>query len=158
MLSSTPKELSEPLQLDLAEVIAKYHLNNKHSLRKENLESYALVVTSLFKHERKENYNIEKGGDRKNPGREIANKIGNLKQRKRKRDNKENEYQRNIQYYNHEPEKIQKRKVLQNGMLNEDPWAVVLEQWKCSFDVRKTELLSGQKADHFIVHYPSLHC
>lgn len=46
-------ELSEAKQLELAGIIAKYHLNTKCKLRTEDLETYALAVTSLFKFERK---------------------------------------------------------------------------------------------------------
>ncbi|XP_065073049.1 uncharacterized protein LOC135697363, partial [Ochlerotatus camptorhynchus] len=154
-------ELSEAKQLELAGIIAKYHLNTKSKLHTEDLEIYALAVTSLFKHEQKENYFIQRSGDRKNHGGKITNKIGNLKQRKRKRETKENEYQTNKQ-------KIVDTETAINAeaegaaewlMLNGDPWAVVLEQWKRSHDVRKPDLLSAKSIRVLTTyqHYKSQH-
>lgn len=53
MQRSNVGELSEAKQLALAGIIAKYHLATHNKLRAEDLERYALAVTSLFKSERK---------------------------------------------------------------------------------------------------------
>ncbi|XP_058443678.1 uncharacterized protein LOC131425641 [Malaya genurostris] len=149
-------ELSEAKQLELSSIIAKHHINSKNKLLTEDLRTYALAVTSLFKFERSENYFIPRDGDRKNHGGKIANKIGNLKQRKRKRETKENEYQ------------VTKRTLIdpQNKQnedaedaaewlkLNSEPWTVVLDQWKISYAVRKRDLLSRKRIPHLFKTYP----
>lgn len=45
-------ELPEPLQLELAEVVAVYHLSHRQRLRTEDLETYALAICTLFKKEK----------------------------------------------------------------------------------------------------------
>ncbi|XP_058817512.1 uncharacterized protein LOC131680819 [Topomyia yanbarensis] len=50
---STLGELSEAKQLALAGIIAKYHLATKDQLRVDDLERYALAITTIFKSERK---------------------------------------------------------------------------------------------------------
>lgn len=57
-------ELSEAYQLKLSEVIAKFHISQCKKTTANDLESYSLAVTTLFKSERKVNDNqkvISKG-------------------------------------------------------------------------------------------------
>ncbi|XP_055543947.1 uncharacterized protein LOC129729414 [Wyeomyia smithii] len=85
-------ELSEAKQLQLAGIIAKYHLKLNKKLTSDDLQNYSLAVVTLFNKEKQENYYIPRGGDRKNAGGKIANKIGNLRQRKRKNDMREEQH------------------------------------------------------------------
>lgn len=51
MHKSTFGELSEAKQLTLAGIIAKYHLARKTKLLANDVERYALTITTLFKFE-----------------------------------------------------------------------------------------------------------
>lgn len=46
-------ELSEAKQLQLAEIVANYHLSLNKKLQSDDLERYALTITTLFKSEKK---------------------------------------------------------------------------------------------------------
>ncbi|XP_062535305.1 uncharacterized protein LOC134204514 [Armigeres subalbatus] len=153
-------ELSEAKQLELSSIIAKHHLSTRSKLLTEDLRTYALAVTTLFKFERLENYFISRSGDRKNHGGKIANKIGNLKQRKRKRETKENEYQATKQSANdcQPPRNAEAEEAAEWLLLNTDPWSVVLERWKISYEARKDDLLSQKRITRILTTYPQYRC
>lgn len=50
-------ELAEAKQLQLAGIVAKYHLIHREKLRAEDLQTYALAICTLFKSERQVNNN-----------------------------------------------------------------------------------------------------
>ncbi|XP_058814155.1 uncharacterized protein LOC131678034 [Topomyia yanbarensis] len=153
-------ELSETKQLELASIISKYHLNNIKKLLSGDLRTYALAVTSLLKFERLENYFIPRSGDRKNHGGKIANKIGNLKQRKRKREAKETEYQATKHTtIDPQPERnTDAEQAVEWLILNSEPWAVVLDKWKTSYDARKNNLLMRKRILQIFTTYPQYKC
>ncbi|XP_055526355.1 uncharacterized protein LOC129719035 [Wyeomyia smithii] len=142
-------ELSEAKQLSLADIIAKYHLAKEKKLRSGDLERYASAITSLFKFERKESYYLPRGGDRRNHGGKIINKIGNLKQKKRKLEEREEEHLKKIQADKQtgcedfvSQQSIEAYEWL---ALNEAPWSAVIDKWSVSHDYRK-KLLGQRKS------------
>ncbi|XP_055632689.1 uncharacterized protein LOC129773137 [Toxorhynchites rutilus septentrionalis] len=153
-------ELSEAKQLVLSSIIAKHHLNTRKKALTEDLRTYALAVTSLFKFERLENYFIPRSGDRKNHGGKIANKIGNLKQRKRKCEAKENAYQASTQTTidSQSTRDVAAEEAAEWLMLNSEPWSVVLERWRVSYEARKGHLLSRKCITKIFTTYPQYKC
>ncbi|XP_058464405.1 uncharacterized protein LOC131438408 [Malaya genurostris] len=128
-------ELSEAKQFQLAGVIARYHLGQCKITKKELLENYVRVITTLFPHEKAVNYYIPRNGDRKNFGGKVANKIGNLKQKKRKSDAKEEEHRKKIKCKKPidtltDPEV---QVATEWSKFNSEPWSTVLEMWPKAF-------------------------
>lgn len=155
-------ELTEAKQNQLAGLIAKYHLIHRGKLRAEDLQTYALAICTLFKSERQENYYIARGGDRKNHGGKIANKIGNLKRKKRKSDAVEEEHAKafkragtSIDTVDHDEKSVQAYEWLK---LNTEPWTTVTDKWPLSITQRKPYLrsyLSVPKLFTLFPHYKS---
>ncbi|XP_055543334.1 uncharacterized protein LOC129728887 [Wyeomyia smithii] len=157
-------ELSEAKQLSLADIIAKYHLAKEKKLRSDDLERYASAITSLFKFERKESYYLPRGGDRRNHGGKIINKIGNLKQKKRKLEEREEEHLKKFQADKQTgcENFVSQQSIEAYGWLalNEAPWSAVIDKWSVSHDYRK-KLLGHRKSIIKILkacpHYKSSH-
>ncbi|XP_062537619.1 uncharacterized protein LOC134205928 [Armigeres subalbatus] len=78
--------LSDGRQLELAQIIAEWHLEHRKKLYEDNLKSYAKTITLLFRNEKLESYYLPKGGDKKNPGGKIYNKVNTIKSKLRKRE------------------------------------------------------------------------
>lgn len=147
-------ELSEPKQQQLAEIVANYHISLHRNLRSEDLENYSLAITTLFKSEKKESYYIPRGGDRKNPGGKIANKIGNLKQKKRKEEAREDEHVKKLKPSS-APQKVQAvNEGTQWLILNVQPWSTVLDKWPVSFSFRQPLLQKQKSAAKLLQKFP----
>ncbi|XP_058820798.1 uncharacterized protein LOC131682991 [Topomyia yanbarensis] len=148
-------ELSDAKQLQLAGIIARHHLTLKKKLSSEDLQTYSLAVITLFKSERKENYYLPRGGDRKNPGGKIANKIGNLKQSKRKSDLKEDQHAKQLKFSAdasiQHPGLSDAAKWL---MLNQQPWSAVLDRWAASYSNRKQYLRNSKSVPKLLKDFP----
>lgn len=95
-----------------------------------------------------ESYYLPRGGARRNHGGKIVNKIGNLKQKKRKSEIKEDQHLKKIK-----PEEptdgkteISQQSIEANEWLalNDTPWSTVLDKWSISFESRK-QLLGNKK-------------
>ncbi|KXJ76739.1 hypothetical protein RP20_CCG009069 [Aedes albopictus] len=147
-------QLSDSKQLQLAEIVAKYHLTHREKLHREDLETYALAICTLFKSEQKVNYLY-----RKNYGGKVANKIGNLKKKKRKANSSEEEHtktlKRNIPsdvaVELHDEKSIQAYEWL---MLNIEPWTTVGDKWPLSFSKRQPLLASHSAVAKVFTHFP----
>lgn len=103
----------------------------------------------------KENYFICRGGDRRNHGGKIANKIANLKQKKRKTENKELLHAESLK-----SPKLQvagdpvEHEAVEWLHLNQEPWDTVLHKWPLSFDHRKQYLKSCNLVGRLFSAYP----
>ncbi|XP_058453812.1 uncharacterized protein LOC131431884 [Malaya genurostris] len=149
-------ELSETKQLELAGIIAKYHLISKKKVQTEQLETYTLAICTLFQSERQENYYISRGGDRRNPGGKIANKIGNLKQKKRRIDVREAEYAktRKLTASRELPLDSTTNEAVNWLELNGEPWNTVLEKWSVSAAHRRQYLKNRKFTLKLLNLYP----
>lgn len=103
-----------------------------------------------------ENYFICRGGQRRNHGGKIPNKISNLKQKKRKSEVREREhlklYDIATEFKNPiDPIAIEAADWL---ALNFDPWSVVLDKWTSSFLVRRPLLRKEEFLAKLISTYP----
>lgn len=103
----------------------------------------------------KENYYICRGGDRRNHGGKIANKIANLKQKKRKIDHKELEHAKTLKSSSiSQPEQDPiEQKAVQWLRLNQEPWETVLHKWPQSFNHRKPNLQSFNQVERLFSCY-----
>ncbi|XP_062540848.1 uncharacterized protein LOC134208897 [Armigeres subalbatus] len=130
-------ELSTGRQYELAGIIAEWHLTNRTRLLQEDLEEYAVAVTSVFQSEKKETYYLERGGSKRNPGGIVYNKICNLRAKSRKRDKSENEYAKRIRTGTDVTKSNTVSALSMNWLqLNDGPWATILDKWKESFPSR----------------------
>ncbi|XP_055532800.1 uncharacterized protein LOC129722941 isoform X2 [Wyeomyia smithii] len=137
--------LSERRKLELAGIVAEWHLSRKNKTREEDLAKYAKSIVLLFKNERQNDYYLPKGGDKKNPGGKIYNKINTIRTQCRKRkldDEKQAEINKDTGVY------CEKRSANDTSIeesenwlkLNDGPWSTVLDKWKASFLKRKDYL------------------
>ncbi|XP_062534538.1 uncharacterized protein LOC134203688 [Armigeres subalbatus] len=149
-------ELSDAKQLRLAHIIADYHLKTHQKVKTEDLENYSSCIITLFESERKENYYIPRGGDRKNSGGKIFNKINNLKQKKRKEEFNEKRHLKVLRIDAEEDFKPTEEALSAEEWLslNNEPWSVVLEKWVTSADTRKKYLQSQQSIPKLFSLYP----
>lgn len=106
-----------------------------------------------------ENYYIARGGDRRNPGGKIANKIGNLKKKKRRADAKEDEYAKTLKRdlpcdvpTNENDQKcIEAYEWL---VLNQEPWSTVTDKWPVSISKRNPYLRSHSAVPRLFMLFP----
>ncbi|XP_058443690.1 uncharacterized protein LOC131425651 [Malaya genurostris] len=136
--------LSERRQLELAGILAQWHLQNKKKLVENDLRKYAQVITILLKYEKEDTYFLPRNGDKKNPGGKIYNKICNLKTKFRKR--KIDDLNHLQKYSNSGNIRQDNSFELNQGTAwealewlnhNDGPWSTVLDMWKASFSLRK---------------------
>ncbi|XP_062557162.1 uncharacterized protein LOC134222025 [Armigeres subalbatus] len=94
-----------------------------------------------------ENYFIPRGGDRRNIGGKIANKIGNLKQKRRRNDVREEAHLKKLKPDESGEDTVDEmsREAEEWLALNNSPWSTVLDKWNASFTSRK-RLLSNRKS------------
>lgn len=131
--------LSERRQQELAEFVAQWHLSNKKKLVEADLQKYSWSVTSLFENEKVESYFLPRGGDKKNPGGKIYNKINTLKtrDRRRRRDDEQHNKTTNLKQRNDSVKYDEAvRDALQWLQVNDAPWTTVLDRWKTSYPTR----------------------
>ncbi|KAL1376217.1 hypothetical protein pipiens_017024, partial [Culex pipiens pipiens] len=128
-------ELSESRQNKLVKIIAEYHCNQKSKLTKSDLELYTLALTTLLPNEKENTYFIHRGGDRKNHGGKIANKIGNLKQAAKKDQGKENAHANSLNGISGGESEDEEDICAETKWLlaNCVPWTTVLDRWPASF-------------------------
>ncbi|XP_058445907.1 uncharacterized protein LOC131427040 [Malaya genurostris] len=107
-------------------------------------------------HRPTENYYIPRGGDRRNPGGKIANKIGNLKQKKRRIDVREAEYAktRKLTASRELPLDSTTNEAVNWLELNGEPWNTVLEKWSVSAAHRRQYLKNRKFTLKLLNLYP----
>ncbi|XP_058455270.1 uncharacterized protein LOC131432781 [Malaya genurostris] len=152
---ATQGPLSERRQLELAQVIAEWHLENRIKLYENDLKTYSKAIALLFPSENEESYYLPKGGDKKNPGGKVYNKINTIKSRLRKRSKEDEDYlnslksgkRPNIDTELFDSCAIEARKWL---LINKAPWSTVLDNWTVTFGMRKSFLDSSVALDKLI--------
>ncbi|XP_055605922.1 uncharacterized protein LOC129754079 isoform X2 [Uranotaenia lowii] len=151
-------ELSQHKSKVLVDVIAQWHLQNRSSLTSQDLRTYALSVTTLFPFEDAKKYYVPKAGGRKNNSGKIANRIGNIKQRKRRLDLQEEKHAESCKIGPPSEEKLDRLVIEANQWLelNCQPWSTVLDNWKTSFQFRKKHLRAEKCIDKIFTTYPQL--
>lgn len=133
--------LSEGRQLELSQIVAEWHLAHRKKLYEENLRSYAQVITLLFRNEKLESYYLPKGGDKKNPGGKIYNKVNTIKSKFRKREKYEATHAKRLKLQDSndivqcdDPAANEARRWLN---INDGPWTTVMDMWRTSYPLRR---------------------
>ncbi|KAL9702522.1 hypothetical protein quinque_006040 [Culex quinquefasciatus] len=149
-------ELSESRQNKLVKIIAEYHCNQKSKLTKSDLELYTLALTTLLPNEKENTYFIPRGGDRKNHGGKIANKIGNLKQAAKKDQGKENAHANSLNGISGGESEDEEDICAETKWLlaNCVPWTTVLDRWPASFVDRNRYLRSCIQVPKLLKDFP----
>ncbi|XP_058814073.1 uncharacterized protein LOC131677980 [Topomyia yanbarensis] len=138
--------LSQRRQLELAEIVANWHLAHRTRLHERDLKKYSRVIVLLFKSENQDSYFLPRGGDKRNPGGKIANKINTLKNKARKRKLQDKEHELILNNKNVAQKEISEEanSIAQESLdwlnTNSAPWTTVLDKWKQSFPIRSTLL------------------
>ncbi|XP_055522747.1 uncharacterized protein LOC129716927 [Wyeomyia smithii] len=149
--------LSKRRQLDLAEIVTSWHFAHKTKLHERDLQKYSRVIVLLFKNEKQDSYFLPRGGDKRNPGGKIANKINTLKNRARKRRLYDENYLSHLKHTNNsvtehgEDLNSSGREALEWLTTNDAPWTTVLVKWKASFPVRSKLLKKSIAVEELII-------
>lgn len=121
-----------------------------------------MLINVFFFFLLQENYFICRGGERRNHGGKISNKISNLKQKKRKVDAREKEHLKsfNVVVTDNISSDSASTEAANWLSLNQEPWSVVLDKWTASFLLRRPLLQNKQllfKLFSTFPHYKNSH-
>lgn len=140
--------------MELAETVAEWHLANRKKVHDTDLASYARTIKILFSFENEESYFLPRGGEKRNPGGKIYNKINTIKARHRKREKQENEHLKRLKLEpNHDTIEKQIPAKASNAyqwlVENCSPWTTVVEFWTESFCARVSFLTKSAALDSY---------
>lgn len=99
---------------------------------------------------------MPRGGDKRNPGGKIANKINTLKTRARKRKLQDEEHELHLKDKNNSEKELSEgpnstaRDALDWLITNDAPWTTVLDEWKASFSIRSTLLRKPKPLEELV--------
>lgn len=99
-------------------------------------------------------YFLPRGGDKKNPGGIIANKVNTLRSQARKRKRQDEEHELHLNAMNdselNEDPNSSGRDAYDWLIDNASPWTTVLDRWKASFSIRSKLLTKPNPVDELV--------